>query len=539
MADPSVDSSSPPSSDTECYRAELDNFVKQFESAPQVVQSDVDEARFAIASADADSLELMYRSLSANPNWRALPAVMASVAQGQQDWQRQELARILSESLTPPVASEQEDPELTRGSLLQVVDQMRRFAPIVTDPSYEANLASLEERIKTMDAAMIPRAREIFAARTGEFRQKLSAMTESSQPFGSMVRSEGPIASMAFCDDFCEDDPTGICDDICEGIASAINAVTNAFVSFISGPITDIINKIVSIGTTIANTFTGLFDRVKLFFTEALDALIALIPASPGDVFNAIIPAAAKGVEALKSAIASVPQIPELCPPDNVLAIAEDVCGRGGDEVTGLLVKLAPGDTVGVAAKIPLVLLDAGLRYLCLCADHKSAQEFDDAQADHRDLTEDNLDQKLSILATQANVTILNASLATLDGDVAAVEGKLDSLGQDVGDITATLLDDKVFIESFKKLMTRINIEENLLENKPNAVSLFQLPENYGGMLGLVRSIAWDTFHMNESAGQPTNGAFRELGRGDSYFTAGSFAAAYEAYRSAYTEAVK
>src|SRR5687768_2217843 len=85
MADPSVDSSSAPSSDTECYRAELDSFVKQFEAAPQVVQSDVDEARLAIANADAESLELMYQSLSANPNWRAIPGVMVSVAAGQEE----------------------------------------------------------------------------------------------------------------------------------------------------------------------------------------------------------------------------------------------------------------------------------------------------------------------------------------------------------------------------------------------------------------------------------------------------------------------
>ena len=165
--------------------------------------------------------------------------------------------------------------------------------------------------------------------------------------------------------------------------------------------------------------------------------------------------------------------------------------------------KLAPGET-SVWQKSD-GYADAGLRYLCFVPITSPKQAFDTAQADHRDLTEEKLDQKLSILATQVNVNTLNATLMSLDSDVAAVEGKLDNLGQSAGDITATLLHDKAFIESFKTLMTRINIEENLLENKPNAVSLFQLPEVFGGMLGVVRSIAWDTFHMNENADrQPT-----------------------------------
>src|SRR5687767_2781883 len=233
MADPSVDSSSAPSSDTECYRAELDSFVKQFESAPQVVQSDVDEARLAIANADAESLELMYRSLSANPNWRAIPGVMVSVAAGQEEWQRAQLTRLLEESFTPVTAETTEDPEVTRASLLQVVSQLRRFAPMVADPNYEANVARLEEKIQQMDPASIPMARDLFAARSTELREKLGA------------RSEGPIKATDACDDACDWDITGACESVCDGITSAFNAIIDGFTSFVTGPITNIINSIV------------------------------------------------------------------------------------------------------------------------------------------------------------------------------------------------------------------------------------------------------------------------------------------------------
>ena len=51
--------------------------------------------------------------------------------------------------------------------------------------------------------------------------------------------------------------------------------------------------------------------------------------------------------------------------------------------------------------------------------------------------------------------------------------------------------------------------------------------------------IVADTIRMHLAAAQNIFGAERELQRGDALRLAGDFVKAYEAYRSAYTEAIK
>lgn len=95
------------------------------------------------------------------------------------------------------------------------------------------------------------------------------------------------------------------------------------------------------------------------------------------------------------------------------------------------------------------------------------------------------------------------------------------------------------FMTGFRNLMTRLGIEDNLLVNAPDAIALYQLPSAFGGLLETVSLVVADTIQMNVNANQNIFGAIRELQRADALRAAGDFVKAYEAYRSAYTEAVK
>jgi hypothetical protein len=334
---------------------------------------------------------------------------------------------------------------------------------------------------------------------------------------------------MASCSSGCSWDITGACESICNAVSGAIqasldalqaayntlqaayNAIKSAvdgFLSVATTAIGSLYDQVVALPATIGSALGGLWGQIETALTAAVDAVISLIPEGLGDLWG-LIPEAAKAVDAVVAWINTAPTIPDLCPGPDVLSVVSDVCGRGAGELTALFVKLAPGDTAGLPYKVPLVLLDAGVQYLCMCADHKEAEAFDTAQAEHRTLTSTNLDQKLSLLATGASVDALNLSIAGLDDNLELVEAKVDTLGTDAADLKAALLEEETYLQGFRDLLTRVKIEENLLENPPDVVSTYQLPENYGGMLGRVRGIVLSTFQMMEGASETTGRAFQ------------------------------
>ncbi len=132
----------------------------------------------------------------------------------------------------------------------------------------------------------------------------------------------------------------------------------------------------------------------------------------------------------------------------------------------------------------------------------------------------------------EALVASTHATTDTTQATANRIDGKLHALlaGND---------DQYQFMSSFRDLMTRLNIEDNLLGNAPDAIALYQLPSAFGGLLETVSLIVADTIQMNVNANQNIFGAIRELQRADALRAAGDFVKSYEAYRSAYAEAVK
>ncbi|HEY0590242.1 MAG TPA: hypothetical protein VGF40_00630, partial [Thermoanaerobaculia bacterium] len=124
------------------------------------------------------------------------------------------------------------------------------------------------------------------------------------------------------------------------------------------------------------------------------------------------------------------------------------------------------------------------------------------------------------------------STTATTQETANRVDGKLHAL-------LAGNEDQYEFLSGFRDLMTRLEIEQNLLGNAPDAIALFQLPSAFGGLLETVSLVVADTIQMNVNANQTIFGALRELQRADALRSAGDFVKAFEAYRSAYTEAVK
>jgi hypothetical protein len=323
--------------------------------------------------------------------------------------------------------------------------------------------------------------------------------------------------------------------DLANKVQELANTIASVFTQ-----VGNVFAQVVQLPSMIANYFTGLFDQIKNLLTSAFNSLLALIPNSIEEVLAFLEDTLGYAITNFNwNDIASqAPMLPDLCP-DDAAAIASEICDRGGDAITELVFNVVPEDGLSLAVKLGVAAIHFPLAYLCQCAEGQEAIEYAHAQADHRELTGERLDLQLSTRATQASVNVLNTNLADVDNDVAKVEAKLDVLEAKMDTLASLQNDAQVFIEDFRTLSTRLAIEENLLHVKPDVVSQYQLPRAFGGMLETVGLIVADTIRLNLLASQPIGGAERELQRADLLVVAGDFVKAFEAYRSAYGEAVK
>ena len=139
----------------------------------------------------------------------------------------------------------------------------------------------------------------------------------------------------------------------------------------------------------------------------------------------------------------------------------------------------------------------------------------------------------------QTSVNTLRGTLGDLDQNVAEVGSKLDILQGNVRLKARNQSDRQAMLASFEELMSRLAVEDNLLASSSNVVSQYQLPEAFGGQLGLVQSIVGRTIAAMSAAGQSTNNALREYEAGNALVPVGDFAGAFKQFRKAYGEAVK
>src|SRR5687767_6882685 len=129
-----------PDVQAECFKEELRDFVKGMQAVPQFAAS-AGEAPAQVDSLDEVELLALQGELTAIPNWRDIPAVVASIADSQEMRKQQLLARFVE--LTSPQGSAAADTtvELARfkDDLIFLLNEMRKFAPMMGN-DYDARV---------------------------------------------------------------------------------------------------------------------------------------------------------------------------------------------------------------------------------------------------------------------------------------------------------------------------------------------------------------------------------------------------------------
>jgi len=584
---------SPPASDN--FRCELNQFVSDLGNV-HPLRVNAAEGLQKVESLTPQELQTMEITLSTLPKWQELPTVMASLAHADEAHTRQVIARILERSgpaagTDPQAVKSDED---FRADFMFLLEQLGRFGPVM-NPGYADSVTSLREQLAQMPAAALPLMRKEYEKRAPEWQALLNG-TAGPQGVAPAVTGESLVSRLTRervigakpvaqgCGGCCGDVITCVdcwinivgcyineVGSLVNQVAGYVTQIANFISDFFTVTIPGLFNQIAALPGQVISFFTKVFDDVKNFVTSKFNDLINLVPHSVNDVL-AFIGFDPNNLN-WETIANSIPTIAPPCP-QQAVDIAAEVCDRGGDALTQLLFDLAPDDGLSFLFKAGLALIHYPLMYLCQCHDIQEAIEIADAEAAHRDWTGQHLDLQLSTRATQSSVNALSLSLTGLDNDVAKVEAKLDIIGATAGridvntkriDATVNRIETNVnhteattdrtekkidalttgnsgqqgFLGDFTTLMKRVHIENNLLEVKPNVISFFQLPNAFGGNLETVGMIVADTIKMNLNAKQTIFGAERELSRADGLIKVGDFVKAYEAYRSAYSEAVK
>jgi cell division protein FtsB len=541
------------SSAEESARCELNDFVGRLGTVPDF-SVDAASAKDAIDSMSGPEIEAVYAGLQSLGRWQELPVVMASLSEAQSEYRLDVVSRISETAMAPTVENARAlADEYFRNDMLFLVDQLAAFGPVMGS-DFASRAEHVRSRIAEMPAEALPTLRQEWQTRATSWEALIVTSPAKTLAQESLSR----IGGIEFhgCGSCCGDVVTCVgcwidlvgcllneVGNLANQVATYVSQIATFVNDFFTVTLPGLVSKITELPGKVASFFTKVFNDIANFVTEQFNQLIAMLPDSVNEVL-AFIGVNWDNVN-WNTIASSIPTIAPPCP-EAAVEIAAEVCDRGGDALTQLLFDVAPDDGLSFAFKLGAGLIHYPLAYLCQCNDIKEAIEYADAQAAHRELTETRLDLQLSTRATQASVNALSSSLVDLDSDVAKVEAKLDTLEvtadrieDKIDDLTSGNSDQQDYLADFSKLMYRINIEENLLKIKPDVISLFQLSSAFGGRLETVAFIVADTIKMNLDANQATFGAERELQRGDALRSVGDFVRAYEAYRSAYSEAVK
>jgi peptidoglycan hydrolase CwlO-like protein len=531
--------------DPDCFRTELSGFVSDLAPLPQFTPAQIGETQDVVASLDPGNLQSLETSLAGIPGWRAMPRILVAVNAAEDSHRNELLARVIEHASDPSalVVTPEKEAEYFRRDFLFLVEQMGRYSDLM-GPEFTARVENVRRAIEAMPADAIPALRDEYNRHAGDW-QLLAAGVSQRTVGGNALRPIEALGCNWDCgiDVGCWISAVNCLIDEVRNLAAQIANKIQELADTIASVFTQVGNvfaQIAQLPATIANYFTGLFDQIKTLLTKAFNSLLALIPNSVEEVLAFLEDTLGYAITNFNwnDVASQAPMLPDLCP-DDAAAIASEICDRGGDAITELVFNVVPEDGLSLAVKLGVAAIHFPLAYLCQCAEGQEAIEYAHAQADHRELTGDRLDLQLSTRAMQSSVDVLNSNLGDLDGDVGNVEAKLDVLEAKVDTLASLQNDAQLFIEDFRTLSTRLAIEANLLETKPDVVSQYQLPRAFGGMLETVGLIVADTIRINLLASQPIGGAERELQRGDLLIVAGDFVKAYEAYRSAYGEAVK
>jgi len=488
----------------ESFRNDLQEYVTALEALPQPVLGQVfdDQPSFAelerqIATMPEDELRTMHEALRELPYWRQLPQMLAAAGQTGTAPTPAQLESILDRRVARTDRMQDE--------VMNLIDALRRLAEGAPESAgLEARIDALETRLTNLSRDQLISLSHAMAEDAPQWRKTLEAAA-AGRPL--------PVRAKATCS---ESFPAGV---LCEigNIIDAIAAIPGQIVSFAE----DALDSILSVFTTVVDAF----------------------PTDPNQIL------AAMGLDDpnwFNDVLSSVPILSPPCPSGDLPGLgtvgtieAEYRCKRGLDWIAGAIYENAPDDIWGVPIKVPAMIVYYPVNYLCLCMESEARIAFDDDQLAHRELVAAMLDVTVSSRSTQASVDVAQAATWDLDGDVAAVEAKLDVIEGK----TDTLIDGSdaqgESIGDFEALALQMRIEADLIREGNHRVSVFQLPAAFGGYLEVVRAIVADTVASASASGADTTRAERDLEDGDFAFDDGFFKDAYGYYRDAYQSAMK
>ena len=538
--------------DLEVFRSELLGYVTDIGKLPEPVRArfgaqdtSVAQAQQSIRALSATDLQSLKQQLDRVPYWRQMPYVVSAALQnGNQVPSPRELAL----SLAP--AGTTFGPDIIRQPMLSMIHALQQIPAQMVHPDYQQRLAQVEQQIRNASPQDLLLLNSALSAHTAQWSQMLShAQAEAA---GGRVSSEALHMAP---------------DQDCSGTSFPNNVICN---------LNNIIQDVVDFFQALPGYATSAFNSIKDLFTGAISA----IPGSLSSLANEI------GLNNIdwNSVAQTASQYARLpCPSNGTLIpgfgnvgeirTAQNFAGTIGFAGNAIQ-DLTPSDVL-TSADLQAITIVANfpVQWLSRCLQKSYDDNNSAAESAHQTLVTTNLDVTASSRATQTSEN--NAQLQTVNttADVAKVEAKLDALGAASGrieattqriittenrlettsvrlDTTATRVETKVDNLQLQQGQTsdnlttlrddwlRMYIELDLTRNGNTKISLFELPESFGGFLGLVQSIVQDTLQKRQAAGVNISSATRELNSAVQDIGFQNYKSAYDHLRHAYQDAV-
>lgn len=530
----------------EQFRSEMLSYVGSIGRLPASLRArgnaDADSlgrADQAIRNMSYDDLRVLRAQMDTVPMWREVPSILASMTESSTAPSPRELALTLAPMNGPY------NPEMVRKPLLAMIEAFKQVPAEMVHPDYRQHVANLEQIITGATAADLIVLNDAIRPNLGQWNERLAQARDGRLPDSALKLAPNNHCSGGF--------PSNA---ICE--------------------LNHIINDIAAFFQALPGYATSAFDSIKNIFTSAVGAL----PTTFQGVVNRLGLSSVNWNQVATTAL-DYARLP--CPPENFLLpgfgrVGEirtwtnysGTIGFAGNAIT----ELTPSDILTSAdLQAIMIVINFPIQWLSRCLEESWNDNYETAQENHRTHVETNLDVVASTRATQTSVNTAQAQTNDLDADVVKVEAKLDRLGAASDrieattlstivtsdrlettsvrlDTTATRLEGKVdnlqlqqgqtndILTSLRTAYLRMLIENDLTRQAHTRISMFELPQQFGGLLETAKAIVEETLTRRAAAGVDVRRASEEFAAGNSELANGNFKSAYTHYRTAYQRAV-
>jgi hypothetical protein len=303
--------------------------------------------------------------------------------------------------------------------------------------------------------------------------------------------------------------------------------------------INHVFSDLSNIPTTIANFANNAVTAIKDGLLNFLKQLSAVLPTK--EAFQAFM----SDATGILSQVPDYIRIP--CLPDGFPILA---MGNTGELVAAqkwerfiafpanVIEEATPDDVWSGNLKAVVAVINFIPQHILRCLQNSYQENYKQAQLEHRDLVEERLDVTATSRASATNVQAAQDKTDDVTSDVAAAEAKLDALGAQAGNVQNILIDLRTLLENFQTLSVRMRIEVDLLRQANRKISLFQLPESFGGHLEMARAIVLETLQKRAAAGVDIKKAMDDYNAGVADMGKGNYKSAYTSFRKAYSRSV-